>query len=454
MTVLDRLEQQLVASVEAGATQPVAPQARRGWWRRGGGRTPLLVAVGALLVAGGGAVAATGGLPIGKEDLSQVETRPPNPDAGAGAVRGPRDVLSPRVADPAGGPPWALRVFATSRGTSCVQVGQVYRGVFGAVSADATGAVAFRPVRARPGDGSLCVSSISHGFPVMHGQSRTVQVGGSGDARRCGATRGPCPISDVRVIRYGLLGQAARGARLIAPDGRARASMALSPGAGGAYLFVTPVSAAPFQRNEDREALTGRVATRTLRREQAAGVPFPTAARRANAAVTRAMRSAPRGVPYPELPGMTDAVVATFVGGVRQRVSGPHHSRAPLPGVGRARPSSPATRAPLDVRVAGRDARRRFDVSFRAPVAVTKAVHGYRLTVSGTGGAGCRAALGGHDATTRNIAAGAVVRFAVRPAGGGSSSWCPGPHLLRVGFHRPGDPAGGRLVGAYAFHVR
>jgi hypothetical protein len=46
-----------------------------------------------------------------------------------GAVRqGSTRMLGLRVADPAGGPPWGVRVFATSRGSGCYQVGRVVLG--------------------------------------------------------------------------------------------------------------------------------------------------------------------------------------------------------------------------------------------------------------------------------------------------------------------------------------
>ena len=45
-------------------------------------------------------------------------------------------LTAPRSADPAGGPPWALRLTRSQTGLTCTTVGQVRDGVFGIVGED------------------------------------------------------------------------------------------------------------------------------------------------------------------------------------------------------------------------------------------------------------------------------------------------------------------------------
>ena len=451
MTIFDELEERLVASVRAGAIDlaeqptPNAPQVRR--WRR----APLIACIVGLAVAGG-ALAATGVLPIG----SPLD-EPPVPILPGGSpvlVEGQTRVLPLRVADPAGGPPWALRIFRTDRGASCLQVGQAYRGRFGTVTADAAGTETFRPLKALPGSNSLCGGVERDGVPVLRGLRKVVSVGGSADPRRCNGR--PCPITDVRVIRYGTLGPAARSATFINAAGKPVTSMQLAPKNGGAYLFVVPVTSAPYQRADQQQQQFAAAFKNALRDARAKGLGERAAyaeASRQVAPVIKAIRRRPaaRVDLRPR-----DGVDATFADGTRLRVAGPGRTGRPLPGVKPRTQPSHAVAAPLRVRTVGTRARRQFVVTFRAPVAIRRFDNHYTLAVSGPTGPTCeRRTQGAYDLTTRRIARGEPVRFRVTPrtAGYSRTTWCPGTFTIRAAYRAPGGPRGGLEVGTYSFTV-
>ena len=234
----DRLEDALRGAVRAQAARRAAPRGAA-MARACRGRGGLLAAAAALVVAGGGAVAATQVWKVGAPDDSGLDYCPaPRPDAGAGVAAGAARILPLRVADPGGGPPWALRVFGSTRGGSCVQVGQVVDGRFGRMEG-----TTLRPVPAVPGQNSLCGYVARDGYPVLRGLRRLDVTGGSG--------RGP--VTAVRTIRYGLLGPAARVAVWRDGSGRRLARMRVDPH-GGAYLFVRASDPAPYAAIERRRA--------------------------------------------------------------------------------------------------------------------------------------------------------------------------------------------------------
>jgi hypothetical protein len=215
MTAFEQLELELRAGVRRahGSAEP-----RRAW------RRPVVLALAAALVVVAAALAATGTIRIGAAgDLK------PRPHVFAGVRVGAVKLLALRVADPADGPPWALRVFDSSRGGHCVQIGRVDHGRF--VAPGATG-----PAHAWPGgETSLCSGQARNGFPVVRGLQR-VQVGRGG----------------MTLLRYGLLGPGARRVRLIAANGASMDSARTSPRIGGAYLFAVPL---PAPANRERPQL-------------------------------------------------------------------------------------------------------------------------------------------------------------------------------------------------------
>ena len=96
----------------------------------------LLVAAAALLLLGGAAVAlaASGVILTG---AAVPAPRFASPTAGAGLPQpGKWKLLSLRVPDPAGSPPWGMRVVRTTRGLVCVQLGRVQEGVLGELGID------------------------------------------------------------------------------------------------------------------------------------------------------------------------------------------------------------------------------------------------------------------------------------------------------------------------------
>jgi hypothetical protein len=410
----DELERGLRRAVrrEAGVASeparpaPTRPRRPRRFTRRGGA-----LALVAALVVGGGALAATGALDVGAP-LPDEPGPPPTPHVGAGIVEGPTRILPLRVPDPGGGPPWALRTFASSRGGSCVQVGQVLDGRFGRVRPGAGGRLQLRPISATPGQDSLCSFVARNGYPVVRGLRSIEITGGLTDPRQCGG--GPCPVTAVRTIRYGLLGPAARRATYLGADGRAGPSQTIDGTHGGAYLFVLRTDPAPY-------AHTGE-----------------------------------RGDHGPE--PVRDGVRARFADGTVLRVAGHGRTRAALPGVTR-RAAAPATslRATITATHTGDLAHATWTVTFPAPVAIARADHGYTLTVAGRAGRDCslRTGRGGGEATTRDIARGEAVSFTIGPAFGGGrrTTWCPGVFRFRIGYRSGSGPFRGRLVGAATFTI-
>jgi hypothetical protein len=436
----DELELQLRRAVR-GADN-VRPLRRGRGWRR-----TSAFALAAALVVSGAAIGATQLLRVGKP-IEELDAPKPDPHAGAGIVQGQVRLLPVRAADPNGGPPWALRVFRTSRGGSCVQLGRVYRGRFGLVKATSVGStqVAFRELRAVPGVNSLCGGVERDGFPVLRGLRRVEIDGGISDPRRCGSASDACPITGVRIIRYGLLGPAANEATFVDAGGGRRASMPIRPGTGGAYLFVVAADPRPYQRRDDAQ----RAMNDAFRRATRAGLSAMAAMRRAMRTVGRRRLGA--------LPRQADGVLGRFADGQTLRVAGPGRTSAPLPGVERRTGSAPrALRTALDVRRHGSGARARFTVRFRAPVAITRADRHYTLTMDGPAAPSCRRRIpGGGNATTHDIARGDTVTFTVEPkfAGWNRRTWCPGRFTMYVGYQRPGTRFRGDLVGRYEFTVR
>ena len=151
-------------------------------------------------------------------------------------------------------------------------------------------------------------------------------------------------------------------------------------------------------------------------------------------------------------------MIARFANGQTLRVAGSGRTSAALPGAERRTGATPrALRTTLAVRRRGSGATARFTVSFRAPVAITRADRHYTLTMDGPAAGSCtRRIPGGGHATTRDITRGERVSFTLEPrfAGWGRRTWCPGTFTIYVGYETPGAGFRGRLVGRYEFTVR
>jgi hypothetical protein len=221
---LDTLERQLIGAAAAphGQSLPATRTARR--------LTPLAVAAAVVLGATAVALAAAGlltGSPV-------RPSGPLSPTAGAGipAAGGSR-LLPVRIADPAGGPPWGLRLVHTSRGYLCLQVGRVHNGVLGELGIDGAfnddGRFHPLPADVLPPTGFAIPSSC-----VVAGQTFT--------ATRINVDRNATPPSGLpvlqrnqRVVAFGLLG--AHALSVSYDVGGRQHTTSVAPGSG-AYLVV------------------------------------------------------------------------------------------------------------------------------------------------------------------------------------------------------------------------
>lgn len=91
-------------------------------------------------------------------------------------------VATPRAADPAGGPPWALRLTRSQTGLTCTLVGQVRDGIFGLVGEDGV----FRAVPTAVSD--ACSGGLLVGSRIVAAdrprEVRTIVYGVTGDQTR------------------------------------------------------------------------------------------------------------------------------------------------------------------------------------------------------------------------------------------------------------------------------
>lgn len=138
-----------------------------------------------------------------------------NPGVGAGiTVSGSARLLALRVPDPAGGPPWGMRVLHTTRGLECVQVGRVVNGQVGVLGQDGVAGDdhrfhALAPALVSAGDCALPDAN-QHAF--IDNETDTAYANGplftpSSCARPGdGSSHPPCPAGDRRTLAYGLLG--------------------------------------------------------------------------------------------------------------------------------------------------------------------------------------------------------------------------------------------------------
>jgi len=206
----------------------------------------LLIAVTliALLALATLALAATGviltGAPVRPEEVL-------NPSVGLGVpAPGASQLLPLRVPDPAGGPPWGMRVVSTTRGEVCVQIGRVQDGQLGELGIDGAfhddGRFHPIPVDALPRDefhhrafdsllGSATVSCHLAGQAVA-GEHVGVSPSAAAETRRL-----PGAVGGLRDLLYGMLGPQAVSVGY-REDGREHTAPVLAP--IGAYLLVLP----------------------------------------------------------------------------------------------------------------------------------------------------------------------------------------------------------------------
>jgi hypothetical protein len=250
-----RVLQDLGVQIETLAARAPAQASRR---RR---RLVAITVTIAVLAFAAAALAATGvlttGAPVraGAGDLA-------NPHSGYGGVsaRGVSGIVA-QSPDPAGGPPWGMRVIGTTRGVTCLQVGRVMNGQFGVLGQDglfrddgrfhALPAAVNTPSQfCFPPDanGNLFVATEYAPLPAsgygvkfaFQGRRATIAPpGGCSD----GSTDVPqnlpvCPAADERAIFFGMLGPHA-AAIAYTSAGRRRT---VATGTGGAYVIALPAS--------------------------------------------------------------------------------------------------------------------------------------------------------------------------------------------------------------------
>jgi len=206
----------------------------------------LALGLAATAVGLGAAGVFERGTPVGPEVR-------PSPTTNEGvAIPGTVKLLPLRVADPAGGLPWGLRVLRTTRGLTCVQLGRVDFGTVGFLGRD--GGFAndgrFHPLSQNYFNTPFgCAPTDGHGQAFLNAFLQDRPASGGEPGRGCGAEedrtsghvarrRPTCPLSDLREISFGLLGPDAVSVTHLTASG----TLATTPttGADGAYLVVLP----------------------------------------------------------------------------------------------------------------------------------------------------------------------------------------------------------------------
>jgi hypothetical protein len=397
MTILPQLRDQL-------ATLPPA----------GGRRRRRVPAFGALLAAGvvltGGALAAAGVIPVGAPLGSPAPRVDPHRGDGA-LVPSSAHVLALRVPDPAGGPPWGLRVVKTTRGATCVQAGRVVDGRLGVLGRDGVAGDdgRFHPLLRAATAVPACVPDDAAGHAYISTALGTMASGpvpapGCRDAQGYPPGLPPCPAQDARLLVFGLLGPEV--AAIGYHDGdRYLRQRVQAPDGGYLLVFARP----------------GRLYGLSIGPKPSVGFAI-------------------RRIYYRD---------GTSCGGK----VGPdrHPIDCPLAGFSppQRTPGGASIRRHLTV-----TGRHRLKVSFRAPVAVRSASRGYALSLFG--GRDCLNVIGRQ--TQRDIARGERVTIPVT-----LPSTCHGRLHGTVALSStagtggmpaaPGDP-GDRLVGRFAWSPR
>ncbi len=213
----EALLQRVLAAPPVRATPRSRPRLRHP-------RTVLALVAQALLLLAAAALAAVGVIRLGAPARSPFEVN--SPRFGLGAIEpGSARLLSVSTPDPAGGPPWGMRVVSTTRGVGCIEVGRVLHGRLGALGQDGAfhddGRFHEFPARGLF-PGAVCANLDVNGRLFDTVGSDVVPASGDPGDGSCltppppGASiRGPnagrvCPAAEVRVLSYGLLGPDAR----------------------------------------------------------------------------------------------------------------------------------------------------------------------------------------------------------------------------------------------------
>jgi hypothetical protein len=266
MTLLPQVRSQLHDAARRRARSRTRRLGRfgRGGRRRGWHRTPLIsLALGFGLA---GAAFASGVIQFGAPAPTARVQLFTAPRTGDGALTpGTTRILPVATPDPAGGAPWGMREFATSRGLGCIEVARLVDGKLVAVGQDyafgddgryhelsvASGGAGFGDwCSALDRYHRLYINQTWGEQPASAWQSRCYAPGSPGDHTSDELTvksgrpelperrvvLPPCPPEDERNLYFGLLGPDAESVTYVL-EGR-RHTLATS-GPEGAYLIVT-----------------------------------------------------------------------------------------------------------------------------------------------------------------------------------------------------------------------
>jgi hypothetical protein len=377
MRVLSELEREIERIArDAGTIRP-----RRRWWRSSA--LLALLSLGIATVA----VAATSGLLFG----APVKNPPGlhlDPKAGLGVITGPGKLLAVRADDPAGGPPWAMRMVKTSRGLGCLQIGRLVDGKLGVLGRDGTfnddgkfherGAEIIQQTDCQQTDGAgnIFIAMSYIGLPD------SADYTGCAPRKYPGVRRPSCPAGSLRNVYYGLLGPQAKAVTYHAADGRVTREPVTAP--QGAYLVVLPTNPARHNVGYFSPGVTPATGLRSVEYRDGSTCRIVSARRIGGA------RSCPlKGFVAPKLTPVPSAQLATTV---HVRVG--TRPERPGPGIHR-RPGMPPILA-----------QRRVTVTFRARVAAD-ARSFYTVSVQMHGGKGC--SLGTFGPIAKDVTAGTVL---------------------------------------------
>jgi hypothetical protein len=230
VTYLPQLKDQLVASPARPSRRPRA--------------TLIAAIVAVVLLLAAAALAATGVIEIGS-DIEPPARFGNDPGLGPGtAVEGSVRLLPLRVEDPAGGPPWGMRIVTTSRGLRCLQVGRVVDGKLGVLGQDGIAHNDGRFHELSPRFATIsnsCASPDARGNTFIAVESMGGLASGEGWRRSClgpgeGAPgRKRCPVADHRRFLYGLAGP---NVTELSYENKGRVRSVRTSGPEGAYLIV------------------------------------------------------------------------------------------------------------------------------------------------------------------------------------------------------------------------
>jgi hypothetical protein len=258
----DRVQSEIGTAVSRGRHLPWHVRLRHARRSRG-----LVVVLAALAVATPAAGAVTNWFGFGKPLYFQKSS----PRLGAGRALAPTSqLLSLRVADPQGGPPWGLRLVHTTRRDVCLQFGRVEDGQLGSLGIDSAWNDDHKfhpfPNTFSGGWGQECgttdqagnaflniewgaiASSANPGLAVRGPEGAGCQTAQYEPSRLkrfarngAGSTgQGTCPPGTTRTVFMGLLGPDATSITYQAPNGSLRTER--TSGGDGAYLLVFPLT--------------------------------------------------------------------------------------------------------------------------------------------------------------------------------------------------------------------